>query len=225
MTIRVVIADDQELVRTGLRVVLEEATDISVVGEAKDGAQALTLIARTKPDIVLMDIRMPNLDGVEATRRIQARDNISASTPRVIILTTFDLDEYVLTGLRVGASGFLLKDTLASDLLSAIRSVAAGEAVIAPTTTRRLIERFLDDVPASQPGRATALTGLTPREREILGLVGQGLTNSEIAGRLFLSEGTVKNYVGHILAKLDLRDRIQAVILAYETGLIRRGLP
>jgi DNA-binding NarL/FixJ family response regulator len=223
VTIGVVLVDDQELVRTGLRVILEQAPDITVLGEAADGAEALSVIQATHPQLVLMDIRMPTIDGVEATRTIRSTAS-NAPTPRVILLTTFDLDEYVYAGLRAGASGFLLKDTLAADLISAIRSVARGDAVIAPSSTRRLVERFLTTSPPDRPAESdSSLATLTPREREILGLVGQGLSNREIASRLYLSEGTVKNHVARVLGKLQLRDRVQAVVLSYEAGLVQPG--
>ena len=216
---RLLIADDQELVRTGLRTILQGVEDFEVVGEAADGLSAISQTARLKPDLVLMDIRMPHLDGVEATARIRA----SEPAPRVILLTTFDLDQYVYAGLRAGASGFLLKDTLAAELVAAIRAVLAGDAVIAPSATRRLIERFLEAAPPDPAGQAAALAPLTTREREVLTLLGRGLSNAEIAHRLYLSEATVKTHVGRVLGKLGLRDRIQAVVLAYETGLIRPG--
>jgi len=217
--VRLLIADDQELVRTGLRTILQGVEDFEVVGEAGDGLSAISQTARLKPDLVLMDIRMPHLDGVEATARIRA----SEPAPRVILLTTFDLDQYVYAGLRAGASGFLLKDTLAAELVAAIRAVLAGDAVIAPSATRRLIERFLEAAPPDPAGQAAALAPLTTREREVLTLLGRGLSNAEIARRLYLSEATVKTHVGRVLGKLGLRDRIQAVVLAYETGLIRPG--
>ena len=216
---RLLIADDQELVRTGLRTILQGVEDFEVVGEAADGLSAISQTARLRPDLVLMDIRMPHLDGVEATARIRA----SEPAPRVILLTTFDLDQYVYAGLRAGASGFLLKDTLAAELVAAIRAVLAGDAVIAPSATRRLIERFLEAAPPEPAGQAAALAPLTTREREVLTLLGRGLSNAEIAHRLYLSEATVKTHVGRVLGKLGLRDRIQAVVLAYETGLIRPG--
>jgi len=217
MTIRVLLVDDQALVRTGFRMILDETDDIEVVGEAADGASAVHAVASTRPDLVLMDVRMPNVDGIEATRRIRALP----SPPKVLILTTFDLDEYVYSGLRAGASGFLLKDTLAADLVSAVRVVMSGEAVAAPSITRRLITHFLTSAaPQSQgPDRVAVLTA---REREVLTLIARGLSNPEIASELHLSEGTVKTHVGRILAKLDLRDRVHAVILAYECGLIAR---
>jgi DNA-binding NarL/FixJ family response regulator len=216
VTIRVVLVDDQALVRTGFRMILDETVDIEVVGEAADGLAALEVIDRVHPDVVLMDVRMPALDGIEATRRLRASGR---PVPRVIILTTFDLDEYVFAGLRAGASGFLLKDTLAADLLGAVRVVAAGEAVAAPTVTRRLIAHFVDTAPA-RPDRLDRLAVLTVREREVLTLIARGLSNGEIAGTLHLSEGTVKTHIGRILGKLNLRDRVQAVILGYEAGLV-----
>jgi DNA-binding NarL/FixJ family response regulator len=214
--IRVVLVDDQTLVRTGFRALLTAAPDITVVGEAADGQQALRVVEQTRPDIVLMDIRMPGMDGIEATR--QLCDPLEPDVaPRVIILTTFDLDEYVFAGLRAGASGFLLKDTLAADLLAAVRTVHAGQAVAAPTVTRRLIAHFVRTAPAADPSR---LDPLTARERDVLALITQGLSNAEIARTLVLSEGTVKGHVNRILAKLGLRDRVQAVILGYQSGLV-----
>jgi DNA-binding NarL/FixJ family response regulator len=213
--IRVVLVDDQALVRTGFRMILDETDDIVVVGEAGEGGAALGVVARTHPDVVLMDVRMPGMDGIEATRRLSTMD----APPRVIILTTFDLDEYVFAGLQAGASGFLIKDTLADDLLSAVRSVASGEAVASPSVTRRLIEHFVGTAPA-RARNEERLAVLTVREREVLTLIARGLSNMEIAGRLHLSEGTVKTHIGRILAKLDLRDRVQAVILGYQTGLV-----
>jgi DNA-binding NarL/FixJ family response regulator len=216
---RLLIVDDQVLVRTGLRTILQSVDDFEVVGEAGDGLEAVSQAALLAPDVVLMDVRMPHLDGVEATARIRA----SEPAPRVILLTTFDLDEYVYAGLRAGASGFLLKDTLAAELFTAIRAVLAGDAVIAPSATRRLVERFLDAAPPDPAERAATLAPLTTREREVLTLLGRGLSNAEVAQRLYLSEATVKTHVGRVLGKLGLRDRIQAVVLAYETGLIRPG--
>jgi DNA-binding NarL/FixJ family response regulator len=217
--IRVLLADDQVLVRTGLHTILEDAGGFDVVGEAGDGGEAVARCAELHPDVVLMDVRMPNLDGIEATRRIRALPQ----PPRVLVLTTFDLDEYVYAGLRAGASGFLLKDALATDLVSAIRAVVAGDAVVAPSATRRLIERFLDSGRLPEQNAAQRLAVLTEREREVLALMARGLSNAEIAGQLCLSEGTVKTHVSHLLGKLGLRDRVQAVVLAYETGLIRPG--
>jgi DNA-binding NarL/FixJ family response regulator len=217
--IRVVLVDDQALVRTGFRMILDETGDIEVVGEATDGATAVETVRRTRPDVVLMDVRMPSMDGIEATRRIRAA--ATGPGPRVIILTTFDLDEYVYAGLRAGASGFLLKDTLAAELLSAVRVVASGESVAAPTVTRRLIAHFVGT--ATPPARhAERLAALTAREREVLTLITRGLSNTEIAQCLHLSEGTVKTHVGRVFAKLNLRDRVQAVIFGYEANLVTR---
>lgn len=215
--IRILLADDQALVRTGLRTILEKAGGFDVVGEAADGIEAVAQVAALGPDVVLMDVRMPRLDGIGATRQIRTRPD----APRVIVLTTFDLDEYVYAGLRAGASGFLLKDALPEDLISAIRVVATGDAVVAPGATRRLIERFLDSAAEPDPAQTQALSTLTEREREVLTLIARGSNNAEIAGQLHLSDGTVRTHVGRILAKLSLRDRIQAVVLAYETGLVR----
>jgi DNA-binding NarL/FixJ family response regulator len=228
--IRILLADDQELVRSGFRLILENAADIQVVAEADNGREAASIALQLRPDIVLMDVRMPEVDGVEATRRICAGDRAGAVASaeaeriRVIILTTFDLDEYVYAALHAGASGFLLKDTRASDLLSAIQVVARGDAVVAPSVTRRLLERYVsvgaEPVP---PTPATDLDALTEREREVLTLVARGLSNAEIAAHLHLSEGTVKTHVSRMLAKLGLRDRVQAVVYAYESGLVRAG--
>jgi DNA-binding NarL/FixJ family response regulator len=211
-----VLVDDQALVRTGFRLILDETDDIEVVGEASDGRTALGVVATTRPDIVLMDIRMPGMDGIEATRRIRA----AARASRVVILTTFDLDEYVFAGLQAGASGFMLKDTLASDLISGLRAVASGEAVTAPSVTRRLIAHVLGRNGGPDPAGVERLAPLTAREREVLTLIARGRSNQEIAGELFLSEGTVKTHVGRVLSKLGLRDRVQAVILGYECGLV-----
>jgi DNA-binding NarL/FixJ family response regulator len=217
--IRVVLVDDQLLVRTGFHVILNQAPDITGVGEAADGREALDVVRATRPDVVLMDVRIPGLDGIEATRRLHDPARPGGS-PRVLILTTFDLDEYVFAGLQAGASGFLLKDTRAADLLAAIRVVASGQAVAAPTVTRRLIEHFVNATPP--PARDTSrLSVLTAREREVLTLITRGLSNGEIAHALVLSEGTVKGHVNRILAKLELRDRVQAVILGYQTGLVQ----
>ncbi|PXY31600.1 response regulator [Prauserella muralis] len=215
--IRVVVVDDQELMRVGFRMVLGAQDDIEIAGEAGDGAEAVRLAEQLRPDVVLMDVRMPVLDGVEATKRI-----VEAGTARVLVMTTFDLDEYVYSALQGGASGFLLKDTPPDHLVSALRSVATGDAVVSPAVTRRLLDRFLGGGQAP-PRDASVLDVLTEREREVLALVAKGLSNTEIAERLFLSEATVKTHVGRILAKLDLRDRVQAVVLAYETGLARPG--
>jgi DNA-binding NarL/FixJ family response regulator len=218
--IRVLLVDDQALLRAGLRMIVENAGDMAVVGEADDGATATDLAIRTTPDVILMDIRMPEVDGLEATRRIRAA---LPDGPRILILTTFDLDEYVYAALRAGAGGFLLKDTLAADLLSAIRVVARGDAIVAPPVTRRLIERHIGTAGDPLPRSEAELRVLTEREREVLELIARGLSNAEIAGRLFLTEGTVKGHVSRILTKLGLRDRVQAVIFSYECGLVRVG--
>ena len=220
MTVTVVLADDQELVRAGFAMILDARDDIEVVGEAGDGQAAVEVVAETRPDVVLMDVRMPRLDGIEATRRIVA----SGSTARVVILTTFDLDEPVFAALRAGASGFLLKDIRPADLADAVRVVARGEALLAPTVTRRLLDRFATGLPAG-PGPDRRLDPLTAREIEVLTLVARALTNAEIAERLFLTQATVKTHISAILTKLDLRDRVQAAVLAYETGLLRPGSP
>jgi DNA-binding NarL/FixJ family response regulator len=220
---RVLIADDQPLMRTGFRMILDAEPDIEVVGEAADGEEAIRLAAHVRADVVLMDVRMPRLDGIEATRRLagpRVEDPV-----RVLILTTFDLDEYVLAALRAGASGFLLKDAPPEDLVEAIRIVAAGDALIAPSVTRRLLDRFATSLPDPATVRPAALDSLTAREVEVLGLVARGMSNAEIAEQLVVSETTVKTHVGRILAKLDLRDRVQAVVLAYETGIVRPGVP
>lgn len=217
--IDVLLVDDQELVRTGFRMILDAEEDLRVVGQAADGARAITEARRLRPDVVLMDIRMPEVDGVEATRRI-VQD--SANPPRVLVLTTFDLDEYVIAAIRAGASGFLLKDVPAEELVRAIRVIADGDALIAPSVTRTLLERFVAVVPPEE--RSTPqLDELTDREKEVLGLLAKGLTNTEIALRLSVSETTVKTHVSHVLTKLGLRDRVQAVVLAYESGLVRPG--
>jgi DNA-binding NarL/FixJ family response regulator len=218
--IRVVVADDQELVRTGFRVVLDAEDDLAVVGEAANGREAVDLARELAPDVVLMDVRMPELDGIEATRRI--RERAPADTPpRVLMLTTFDLDEHVYDALRAGASGFLLKDVRAADLADAVRTVARGDALLAPSVTRRLLEEFAAR-PAA-PQRPAALDELTARELEVLQLVAQGMSNGEIARHLVVSEATVKTHVTRILMKLDLRDRVQAVVLAYESALVTPG--
>lgn len=223
--IRVLLADDQALLRMGLRMVIDSEDDLTVVGEAADGAEAVRLVADLQPDVVLMDVRMPGTDGIEATELIAA----SHPHTKVIILTTFDLDQYVFDGLRAGASGFLLKDATPDQLTAAIRTVAGGEAVLAPTATRRLVEQFVGasngsnpagpNTPAARP-RPGVLDELTDREREVFGLLARGLSNREIAAALFVSEHTVKIHVGRILAKLGLRDRVQAVVLAHEAGLL-----
>ncbi|ALG14360.1 response regulator [Kibdelosporangium phytohabitans] len=215
--IKVVLVDDQELMRVGFRMVLGAQPDMEIVGEAGDGDAAVKLAARLRPDVVLMDVRMPVLDGVEATKLIT-----EAGTAKVLVMTTFDLDEYALTALRNGASGFMLKDTPPDHLVAALRSVASGDAVVSPSVTRRLLDRFLG-ASGGQLRDASVLDALTDREREVLVLMAQGLSNTEIARKLFLSEATVKTHVGRVLAKLELRDRVQAVVLAYETGLVRPG--
>ncbi|WP_217556014.1 response regulator transcription factor [Streptomyces sp. GbtcB6] len=220
MTIRVMLVDDQVLLRTGFRMVLAAQPDMEVVAEAGDGVEAIQVLKTTAVDVVLMDVRMPKLDGVEATRRICA----DPDAPKVLILTTFDLDEYAFSGLKAGASGFMLKDVPPGELLAAIRSVHSGDAVVAPSTTRRLLDRFAPMLPsAGKEPRQQELDRLTDREREVMVLVAQGLSNGEIASRLVLSEATVKTHVGRILTKLGLRDRVQVVVLAYETGLVRAG--
>ena len=226
MTIRVMLVDDQALLRTGFRMVVEAQDDMEVVAEAGDGAEALAELRAHAVDVVLMDVRMPNVDGVEATRRICEGGEGGQGDPKVLILTTFDLDEYAFSALKAGASGFMLKDVPPGDLLHAVRAVHSGEAVVAPSTTRRLIDRFSSVLPSATPDPvAKELAQLTDREREVLALVAQGLSNGEIATRLVLSEATVKTHVGRILTKLGLRDRVQAVVLAYETGLVRAGGP
>jgi len=215
--IRILIADDERLVRTGLRLILQSEADIDVVGEAGDGREAIALAARLRPSVILMDIRMPDLDGLEATRRILGQPE----PPRVIVLTTFDLDEYVYEALRVGASGFLLKDAPEDQLMAAIRVAVDGGSILAPSVTRRLIEEFVRRCPSS--GQPDRLAGLTARETEVLRLLARGLSNQEIAQRFVVSEHTVRTHVAHLLQKLDLRDRTQAVVLAYESGLIKPG--
>jgi DNA-binding NarL/FixJ family response regulator len=215
--IRVLLVDDQELMRMGFRMVLGAQPDIDVVGEAGDGRRAVELAGELRPDVVLMDVRMPILDGVEATKQITG-----PGLAKVLVMTTFDLDEYALSALQNGASGFLLKDTQPAGLVSALRAVASGDAVVSPSVTRRLLDRFLG-TSGGQLRDVAVLDVLTEREREVLTLIAKGLSNTELAGTLFLSEATVKTHVGRILAKLDLRDRVQAVVLAYETGLVRPG--
>jgi DNA-binding NarL/FixJ family response regulator len=218
MTVRVVVADDQELVRSGFALILDVQPDIEVVAEVGDGAQAVDAVRRLAPDVALLDIRMPHLDGIEACRAISA-----ASACRTVMLTTFDSDEYVYEALHAGASGFLLKDVRRDDLVHAVRVVAAGDALLAPSVARRLIAEYTARPAAPAP--SARLDALTARERETLLLLGRGLSNAEIAAELTVSEHTVKTHVGHVLAKLGLRDRIQAVICAYETGLISAGAP
>jgi DNA-binding NarL/FixJ family response regulator len=228
MTVRIVLADDQALLRKGFRMILEAEDDIEIVGEAADGSDAVRLAELYRPDVVLMDVRMPVLDGIEATRAITASD--SAGETRVLILTTFDLDEYAFSALRAGASGFLLKDVPPPELASAIRTVARGDAVVSPRVTRRLLEEYADKLPdlsadgaAGSGGTAEhpAIAQLTEREREVLLAVADGLSNAEIAERLYVSEATVKSHVGRLLAKLGLRDRVQAVVFAFQSGLVQ----
>jgi len=223
VTIRVVLADDQALLRKGFRMILEAEDDITVIGEAADGAAAVRLVELYEPDVVLMDVRMPSLDGIEATRSINALGSLS----NVLILTTFDLDEYAFSALRAGASGFLLKDVPPDELARAIRTVARGDAVVSPRITRRLLQEYAHQLPDLSSGDQVEgavpvmLEGLTARELEVLVAVAEGLSNIEIAERLFVSEATVKSHVGRVLAKLGLRNRVQAVVLAFQTGLVR----
>jgi DNA-binding NarL/FixJ family response regulator len=216
--IRVLIADDQTLVRAGFRAILETQDDLDVVGEAEDGGQAVDLARELRPDVVLMDVRMPGLDGIEATRRLLRDDG----APRVLMLTTFDLDEYVYEAMKAGASGFLLKDAPRDQLIGAVRTVASGDALLAPALVRRLVEDFVRRPPPGA-GPPAELEELTEREVEVLTLIARGLANAEIAARLFVSDATVRTHVSHIFAKLELRDRVQAVVLAYETGLVQPG--
>jgi DNA-binding NarL/FixJ family response regulator len=218
--VRVVVADDQELVRSGFAMIVDAQPDLAVVGEAGDGDEAVAVARRERAEVVLMDVRMPRVDGIEATRRLAGPD--VTDPVKVVILTTFDLDEYVFAALRAGASGFLLKDVRREDLVHAVRVVAAGDALLAPAVTRRLIEDFARRVPAPGGGAtsATELDRLTPREREVLVLIGRGRNNAEIGTELFVGEATVKTHVGRVLMKLGLRDRVQAVIYAYEAGLV-----
>jgi DNA-binding NarL/FixJ family response regulator len=218
--IKVAVVDDQSLVRAGFKVLLDSADDFEVVGEAADGVEAVDLVKRHRPDVILMDIRMPNMDGLEATRRLTG-DPLTAET-KVLILTTFDLDEYVYEALRAGASGFLLKDTLPADLLSAVRVVAGGDALLAPAVTRRLIEEFVRK--SSGPVAVSPnLDLLTEREREVLAVVARGLSNAELAAELFMSPATAKTHVSRLLTKLDCRDRAQLVMIAYEAGVVSPG--
>jgi DNA-binding NarL/FixJ family response regulator len=222
--ITVLLADDQPLLRRGFRMILEAEDGVTVAGEAGDGAEAFELARRLKPDVVLMDIRMPGTDGIEATRRITAAE----PGVRVLVLTTFDLDEYAFGALQAGASGFLLKDVRPHELVAAVRTVASGDAVVSPRVTRRLLEEYARQLPVAdaagdQASRYPKLSSLTEREREVLAVVAQGLSNTEIAASLFVSETTVKSHVGRILAKLGLRDRVQIVVLAYESGLVSPG--
>jgi DNA-binding NarL/FixJ family response regulator len=216
MSIRVLLADDQALVRGGFRMILDAKEDVDVVGEAQDGAEAVRLVHETKPDVVLMDVQMPGTDGIEATRQIVA----AGSPARVIVLTTHDVDEYVFAALRAGASGFMLKDVRPPELVEAIRVVARGDALLAPTVTRRLLDHFADALPGAD-AKVPDLAELTEREVEVLRLVALALSNAEIAGRLVLTEATVKTHVSSVLRKLGLRDRVQAVVLAYDVGLVR----
>jgi len=227
--IRVLLVDDQQLVRTGFRMILQDEPGIEVVGEAADGRAALDAAVRLRPDVIVMDLRMPVMDGVEATRRLTAPTPPdagagAATAPRVLVLTTFDADEYVVEALRAGASGFLLKDVTPADFVSALRLVAAGDALLAPSVTRRLLDRFRDRLPApADAARHERLKELTERELEVLRLLARGLSNREIADELVVAEPTVKTHVSHVLDKLELRDRAQAVVLAYEIGLVRPG--
>jgi DNA-binding NarL/FixJ family response regulator len=218
MTVRVVIADDQGMVRSGFTTLLNSEPDIEVIGEAGNGQEAITRAIQLRPDVILMDVRMPVMDGLQATRQITAMDG----APRVLVLTTFDLDDYVYQALRWGASGFLLKDASARELAEAVRVVAAGDALLSPSVTRRLIAEFARMGAPRGPSRKT-LKDLTERETEVLALVARGLSNAEIAGRLVVAEQTVKTHVSRVLMKLGLRDRTQAVVLAYETGLVQPG--
>ncbi|GLP64873.1 DNA-binding response regulator [Streptomyces sp. TUS-ST3] len=219
MTLRVVVADDQALVRTGFRMIIDARDDLEVVGEASDGREAVRLTREERPDVVLMDVRMPVLDGIEATRRIVA----DGSAARVLVLTTWDLDAHVVAALRAGASGFLLKDIRPAELVDAIRLTARGDALLAPSVTRRVLDRFLRTAPDLEP--PPGLESLSGREREVLTLIGQALSNAEIAARLGLSEATVKNHLTAVLRKLGLRDRVQAVVAAYDHGLVRPRHP
>ncbi|MGI5482961.1 response regulator [Streptomyces lavendofoliae] len=223
MTIRVIIVDDQAMVRAGFAALLSAQPDIDVVGEAPDGRQGVAVARSSHPDVVLMDVRMPEMDGLAAAREILSPPPGVVHLPKVLMLTTFDVDDYVYEALRAGASGFLLKDAPPADLIGAVRVVAAGEALLAPSVTRRLIADFAASRPAPRRDRTLRLKGLTPRETEVLELIARGLSNQEIAGRLVLAEQTVKTHIGRVLAKLDLRDRAQAVIFAYESGVVTPG--
>lgn len=218
MSVTVLIADDQAMVRAGFAALLDAQDGIRVVGQAADGQEAVALAARTDPDVILMDVRMPELDGIAATRRILGPSYPAAHVPRIVMLTTFDIDDYVYDALQAGASGFLLKDALPDELVQAVRVVAAGDALLSPRVTRRMIAQFAAQKPRTRRG-AGALTELTEREREVLVLVAKGMSNTEIAGELFIAEQTVKTHVGKLLAKIGARDRVQAVIFAYDVGL------
>ena len=222
MTIDVLIADDQAMVRAGFAALLDAHDGIRVTGQAANGAEAVTLSARLDPDVILMDVRMPELDGIEAAKRILGPGYPAAKVPRIIMLTTFDIDDYVYEALRAGASGFLLKDALPEELVAAVRIVADGEALLAPSVTRRLIEDFARSTPVRRVDTAL-LSGLTEREVEVLTLVGRGLSNSEIAASLFIAEQTVKTHVSKVFSKLNLRDRVQAVVFAYDVALVQPG--
>jgi DNA-binding NarL/FixJ family response regulator len=222
MTIEVLIADDQAMVRAGFAALLDAHEGIRVTGQAADGAEAVALSARLGPDVILMDVRMPQLDGIEAAKRILGPAYPAAKVPRIIMLTTFDIDDYVYDALQAGASGFLLKDALPEDLVHAVRVVAAGDALLAPSVTRRMIARFAAQKPRANRGSGR-LAELTEREREVLVLVGNGRSNGEIASTLFIAEQTVKTHVGKVLAKIGARDRVQAVIFAYDVGLVERA--
>lgn len=217
MTVRVLICDDQELVRVGVRMIVDSQPDLTVVGEAADGAAAVEAALRLRPDLVLMDVRMPGVDGIAATERICAE----LPETRVLIITTFDLDEYAYSGLRAGASGFLVKDAPADEMLVAVRGVLRGDAMVSPSVTRRLLDRYLREQGGAEHAAKLAL--LTEREKDVLGLIGRGRSNGEIAGELYIGETTVKTHVGRILAKLGLRDRVHAVVFAYESGVVRPG--
>lgn len=219
MTISVLIADDQAMVRAGFAALLDAHDGIRVAGQAATGAEAVAMAARLDPDVILMDVRMPDLDGIEATRRILGPTYPAARVPRILMLTTFDIDDYVYDALEAGASGFLLKDALPEELVHAVRVIAAGEALLAPSVTRRVIAQFAGRRPRA-PRATTVLADLTDREREVLVLIGRGRSNGEIAAELFIAEQTVKTHVGKILAKLGARDRVHAVIVAYDTGLV-----
>lgn len=219
MSIDVLVVDDQAIVRAGFAALLDAHEGITVVGQAADGFEAVSLSARVDPDVILMDVRMPELDGIAATRRILGPDYPAAKIPRILMLTTFDIDDYVYDALEAGASGFLLKDALPAELVHAVRVIAAGDALLSPSVTRRMISRFAAQKPRASRA-ATLLVDLTEREREVLVLIGQGLSNREIAAALFIAEQTVKTHVGKVLAKIGARDRVQAVILAYDAGLV-----